>query len=94
MVTLEELMDRCGIEAVDLLKLDCEGAEWDILPAAEGVLPRVRQICMEFHCERGWTAAKLAPGFARKGSVSRTPAARGTVCSGPRGRNVDCRVPD
>ena len=60
MITLERLMEDYSIDTLDLLKLDCEGAEWDILPAAERVLPRVRQICMEFHCERGWTAAKLA----------------------------------
>ena len=65
MVTLERLMEDYSIDTLDLLKLDCEGAEWDILPAAERVLPRVRQICMEFHCERGWTAAKLARLAAR-----------------------------
>jgi len=60
MVTLERLMQDHSIDTLDLLKLDCEGAEWDILPAAERVLPRIRQICMEFHCERGWTGARLA----------------------------------
>jgi FkbM family methyltransferase len=72
-VTLESLMDHYGIGSVDLLKLDCEGAEWDILPAAEQVLPRVRQICMEFHCERGWTAVKLADWLRSRGfTVSHT----------------------
>jgi FkbM family methyltransferase len=71
--TLETLVDDYGIESVDLLKLDCEGAEWDILPAAERVLPRVRQICMEFHCERGWTPAKLAEWLRVRGfTVSHT----------------------
>jgi hypothetical protein len=60
MVTLERLMEDHSIDTLDLLKLDCEGSEWDILPAAERVLPRIDQICMEFHCERGWTAGKLA----------------------------------
>ncbi len=72
-VTLESLMERYGIRSVDLLKLDCEGAEWDILPAAERVLPRVRQICMEFHCERGWTGVKLADWLRVRGfAVSHT----------------------
>ena len=66
-MTLEWLMDAYGFDSVDLLKLDCEGAEWDILPAAERVLPRVRQICMEFHCERGWTAVKLADWLRSRG---------------------------
>jgi hypothetical protein len=51
--------------------LDCEGAEWDILPAAESVLPQVRQIAMQFHCERGWTAEKLADWLRSRGFVVR-----------------------
>jgi FkbM family methyltransferase len=67
MTSLGRLLSEEGIEAVDLLKLDCEGAEWDILPAAEDVLPRVRQICMEFHCDRGWTPEKLAAWLRDRG---------------------------
>ena len=66
-VTLERLMTEHQIGTVDLLKLDCEGAEWDILPAAEAVLPRVRQITMEFHSERGWTAERLAEWLRQRG---------------------------
>jgi FkbM family methyltransferase len=76
MFTLERLMQDHSIDTLDLLKLDCEGAEWDILPAAERVLPRVRQICMEFHCERGWTAEKLADWLRSRGfMVSHTGGA-------------------
>jgi FkbM family methyltransferase len=32
-VTLETLLGRAGLERVDLLKLDVEGAEWEILPS-------------------------------------------------------------
>ena len=60
LTTLTQLMRDCGIERIDLLKMDCEGAEWEILLAAHEVLPRIRQICMEFHPARGWTAGKLA----------------------------------
>ena len=74
-VTLESLMDHYGIDSVDLLKLDCEGAEWDILPAAERVLPRVRQICMEFHCERGWTRRE-AGGLAASARLHRVSHGR------------------
>lgn len=70
-LTLEGLMSRCGLAAVDLLKMDCEGAEWDILPAAESVLPRVRQVAMEFHCERGWTSVKLAEWLRARGFTVR-----------------------
>ncbi len=60
LTTLSQVMQETGIEEISLLKLDCEGAEWEILPAAEKVLPRIRQICMEFHCVPGWTPERLA----------------------------------
>ena len=67
--TLAQLMADLQLDRIDLLKLDCEGAEWDILPSAEAVLPRVRQIAMEFHCERGWTVEKLADWLRSRGFV-------------------------
>jgi FkbM family methyltransferase len=66
-ITLARLMDEQLLPYIDLLKLDCEGAEWDILPAAEGALSRVRQICMEYHCERGWTPDRLAAWLRDRG---------------------------
>lgn len=67
LTTLPQLMRDYGLEHIDLLKMDCEGSEWDILPAAREVLPRIRQICMEFHLERGWTAEKLAQWLRANG---------------------------
>lgn len=67
LTTLPQLMRDYGLEKIDLLKMDCEGSEWDILPAAREVLPRIRQICMEFHLERGWTAEKLAEWLRSNG---------------------------
>jgi len=67
LTTLPQLMRELGIVRIDLLKLDCEGAEWDILPAAEEVLPQIRQICMEFHCARNWTPEKLASWLRERG---------------------------
>jgi FkbM family methyltransferase len=69
--TLSQLMADLQLDRIDLLKLDCEGAEWDILPSAEAVLPLVRQIAMEFHCERGWTVEKLANWLRSRGFVVR-----------------------
>ena len=65
--TLPQFVREQRIELIDLLKLDCEGAEWDILPASESALPRIRQICMEFHCERGWTPERLAIWLRERG---------------------------
>jgi len=66
-ITLGGLMTELGLARIDLLKLDCEGAEWDVLPAAEAVLPSVAQICMEYHCEGGWTAERLADWLTTRG---------------------------
>ena len=48
--TLEEIFDREKIESCDLLKLDCEGAEYEILlNAPANVLRRVSRISLEYH---------------------------------------------
>lgn len=67
MMTLERLVQEQGLTRIDLLKLDCEGAEWDILPAAGHLLPLVRQIAMEFHCLHGWTPERLASWLEARG---------------------------
>ena len=49
-ITLELLMNRCGWDSVDLLKLDIEGSEYEVvLNADPGVLGRVQRIAMEYH---------------------------------------------
>jgi FkbM family methyltransferase len=65
--TLPQVVRELDLPRIDLLKLDCEGAEWDILPAAEEILPLIQQICMEFHCERGWTPARLSAWLRARG---------------------------
>ncbi len=65
--TLASLLREAGLTHVDLLKLDCEGAEWDILPAARDLLPHIAQICMEYHCEREWTPERLAAWLRERG---------------------------
>ena len=50
-VSLRDAISRLGDE-LDLLKLDCEGAEWDIFQDAEP-FRRVRAIRMEYHLMGG-----------------------------------------
>lgn len=47
--SLATLLDELGIERVDLLKLDVEGAEFDLLEAARPVLDRIGTIVAEIH---------------------------------------------
>lgn len=47
---LASLFDEAGFERVSLLKIDCEGGEYEILDATtDEVLSRIDRICMEFH---------------------------------------------
>jgi FkbM family methyltransferase len=49
-VTLADIMGREGLDAVDLLKLDVEGAEYDVLYATPAdCLARIAEIRMEAH---------------------------------------------
>ncbi len=46
------LLDEAGIETIDFLKIDCEGAEGLFLPQIdEPTFSRIGRIAMEFHDE-------------------------------------------
>lgn len=50
-MTLSQVLDAGGLKTVDLLKMDCEGAEHGILrlAAQDGTLAKVRRIAAEYH---------------------------------------------
>lgn len=49
-VTLKQILDSNHIERCDLLKLDCEGAEYEILDSLpDEYFRRINRICMEYH---------------------------------------------
>jgi FkbM family methyltransferase len=52
--------------AVDLVKLDCEGAEWEILQD-EATWRNVRNLTMEFHLWAGYTLEELKARVAQLG---------------------------
>lgn len=48
--TLDRAFEELGIATCDFLKIDCEGAEYDILfSASDATLGRVRHIALEYH---------------------------------------------
>lgn len=49
---LDHLIDSAGIDRIDLLKCDAEGAEPEVLRGAIGILPRVRRITIDVSPER------------------------------------------
>ena len=95
LTTLGRLMMENKIGRIDLLKLDCEGAEWDILPSSIDILPRIRQICMELHLFRGRTAERLATWLREQGyEVTHTPTEWTGILWAVRPRSVKtCYVP-
>lgn len=49
-VSLAEIFDRFGLAQIDLMKMDCEGAEYPVLFHASGeVLSRIQRMVMEYH---------------------------------------------
>jgi FkbM family methyltransferase len=61
-LTLAELLDEHAVQQVDLLKLDVEGAEWEVF---EDVLdPRIAAIVGEVHARDGKTPAEFVDRLA------------------------------
>jgi len=49
-VTIDELFELLGVAKIDLLKLDIEGAEYEVLAAVTtAALSRIDQLIVEFH---------------------------------------------
>jgi len=49
-MTLEDLAAHIGVSRIDVLKLDIEGAEYEVLASAgDGTLKNIGQIIIEFH---------------------------------------------
>ena len=59
--TLANIMEREQIDHIALLKIDCEGAEYEILNADPSLLDRVTYLRGEFHLneQRGWDPEAL-----------------------------------
>ncbi len=48
-ITMDRLMDKCGIDYVDLLKVDIEGAEKEVFESSSKWIDRVGCIAVELH---------------------------------------------
>lgn len=65
---LDELVERLGVDRIDLLKVNIGGAELDVLESAPDVLARVRNIvvsCHDFRADDGgstWLRTSAAVG--------------------------------
>ena len=51
-ITLQNIFEKYGLKKVDFLKMDCEGAEYEIIMNAESsILNKIQKIAMEIHEE-------------------------------------------
>ncbi len=69
-IQLATLMDRFHVDKVDFLKLDCEGAEYEILyQLPKSIYDKIEVISMEFHDlkKAGYTALDLADHLIQMG---------------------------
>jgi FkbM family methyltransferase len=74
-VTLDDVMLAHGIDRCAWLKLDCEGAEWEIA-AKTGVLERIDHISMELHIPASRRPAGVEHGVREFAAlVNRVPKA-------------------
>lgn len=49
---LDQLVAEAGLDQIDLMKIDVEGAEQEVLEGAGGILPSVRRVVMEVDSDR------------------------------------------
>lgn len=67
--TLTQVLERNILETVDLLKLDCEGAEYKILMSTpEQIFTKIERIIMEYHdIDENYHHGRLAPFLENMG---------------------------
>lgn len=83
-VTLAQLLEDHQLSAIDLLKIDCEGGEYDILSTTGSeVFTRIRNIVFEYHPIDGF-AAKLRAVKQRLTDEGYSLKAHGSLVSASR----------
>jgi FkbM family methyltransferase len=65
-ISIDEILEKAGGH-IDFLKIDCEGAEWSILPGHEAALQKVSYVAMEYHIPRNKQLNDLVGIFERAG---------------------------
>lgn len=72
-ISLKEIFDKYKLEAIDFLKMDCEGAEFDILfDCPKRILAKINIISMEYHNIDGIKNVEHLSAFLRKNGFSVT----------------------
>ncbi len=73
-LSLDDVVDRYGLPRIDLLKLDCQGSEYEILFSSSAeTLARTRAViieCEEFPDRPEWSAKAMCRFLERQGFVT------------------------
>jgi FkbM family methyltransferase len=71
-IPFDEIFTLCAIDHIDFLKVDCEGAEYEIFGAiSDASFAKIRKIVLEFHHGKDDLMAKLAQhGFSIEHEIS------------------------
>jgi FkbM family methyltransferase len=68
MMTLEQVFEQTTTNQCDLLKIDCEGGEYEVLlNAPESLLARIRNIVCEYHASTTYQPQQLVDRLVRSG---------------------------
>jgi len=66
--SLDKIVEQCEGRRIDFLKMDCEGAEWEILTqCSEDALSQVDRIRMEFHPRAGRSKSEIIDRLVKCG---------------------------
>lgn len=67
-ITLKEIIEKNKIKSIDVLKMDCEGAEYEILfSSSDNVIKKIKRVVMEVHNEKGHSINDLKIFLEKKG---------------------------
>lgn len=74
-VNLEKILTENNLEKIDLLKIDCEGAEYEILlKTKEKAMKKINKIAMEYHTIKGHNIEELVSFLGKNGfAVKKLP---------------------
>jgi FkbM family methyltransferase len=79
--TIERLLLDAGMRQVDMLKIDCEGMEYDLFKSMEErALRSVRAVACEYHDEPGHDVRELEAALSSSGfAISRSDGSTGII---------------
>ena len=67
-IDLDKIVELCRGRQIDYLKIDCEGAEWEILSkCSEETLSRIDRIRMELHPRQGRSNSEIIDRLLKNG---------------------------